>query len=342
MQAEVGTAVEILRRSPDLTDEEVYRALLRKGIERRLAARLVEFIPAAYCRVVLEPAGARFAGTFQRLRKGGTTTSPASLASEPVWVAALEYARGEITRGISLDDKLALAGRSAEFGVRYYSAGLGRFTSPDLISLTWDRLGNPSNTVNKYVYAANNPLKYTDPDGQDITVFYRVANGASSADFGHVFIVAYDPGGGPAEALDYFPKTDQAGQPLLQWHGLEYSGPGAVNTGNLSDRSNGGYASLTIQTTPEVTQKVQAFIRNFRGHVPAYRFPGGSTCVTACRAALELAGIRISAYSPGGLWNDLVKGFSPGCQCRLKIPQFSPIENSLLAPVQKSPGARRL
>jgi hypothetical protein len=31
-----------------------------------------------------------------------------------------------------------------------------------------------------------------------------------------------------------------------------------------------------------------------------------------------------------------------GCQCRLKIPQFSPIENSLLAPVQKSPGARRL
>jgi hypothetical protein len=30
------------------------------------------------------------------------------------------------------------------------------------------------------------------------------------------------------------------------------------------------------------------------------------------------------------------------CQCRLKIPQFSPIENSLLAPVQKSPGARRL
>jgi hypothetical protein len=34
--------------------------------------------------------------------------------------------------------------------------------------------------------------------------------------------------------------------------------------------------------------------------------------VTACRAALELAGIRISALSPRELWNALVRRFSPG------------------------------
>ena len=30
------------------------------------------------------------------------------------------------------------------------------------------------------------------------------------------------------------------------------------------------------------------------------------------------------------------------CQCRLKIPQFAPIENSPLSPVEISPGADRL
>ncbi len=65
------------------------------------------------------------------------------------------------------------------FGARYFSGAQGRWTSPDLINLTWDRLGNPSNTLNKYVYAANNPLKYMDPDGQDVTLFYRPSDDAS-------------------------------------------------------------------------------------------------------------------------------------------------------------------
>ena len=38
---------------------------------------------------------------------------------------------------------------------------------------------NPTNTLNKYVYGANNPLKYIDKDGKDITIFYRPPSGAS-------------------------------------------------------------------------------------------------------------------------------------------------------------------
>ncbi len=115
MQAEIATALTVFRSSPGLTDEEVYQVLVSKGIERRLAARLVELLPAAYCRVILEPTGARFPDTFQRSRKDGTTPAPVPLASEPVWKAVLEYARREITQGLSRDDKLRLAGRSAEF-----------------------------------------------------------------------------------------------------------------------------------------------------------------------------------------------------------------------------------
>ena len=38
------------------------------------------------------------------------------------------------------------------FGARYYSAAQGRWTSPDAINLTDERIINPSNTLNKYIY----------------------------------------------------------------------------------------------------------------------------------------------------------------------------------------------
>ncbi|MDQ2950032.1 MAG: hypothetical protein M3Y27_29535, partial [Acidobacteriota bacterium] len=60
------------------------------------------------------------------------------------------------------------------FGARYYGSALGRWTSPDRINLTNARLSNPTNTLNKYIYGGNNPLKYVDPDGQDITIYYRL------------------------------------------------------------------------------------------------------------------------------------------------------------------------
>jgi hypothetical protein len=115
VQNAIITAVSVFRSSPERTDEEVYQILVSKGIERRLAARLVEFLPAAYCRVIVEPTGARFPDTFQRSREDGTAMEPVPLASEEVWTAALDYARGEISRGLSREDKLRLAGRSAEF-----------------------------------------------------------------------------------------------------------------------------------------------------------------------------------------------------------------------------------
>src|SRR5271170_2289856 len=49
------------------------------------------------------------------------------------------------------------------FGARYYGSTMGRFMSPDPLNLTEDRLMNPWNTLNKYAYGANNPLKYIDP-----------------------------------------------------------------------------------------------------------------------------------------------------------------------------------
>ncbi len=47
------------------------------------------------------------------------------------------------------------------FGARYNSSSMGRFMSPDPLG---GRLADPQ-TLNKYSYVTNNPLRYTDPTG---------------------------------------------------------------------------------------------------------------------------------------------------------------------------------
>ncbi len=67
------------------------------------------------------------------------------------------------------------------FGARYYSGAQGRFTSPDefpggiVDPFTGQQISQPGplpyaditdpQTLNKYAYVRNNPLRYTDPDG---------------------------------------------------------------------------------------------------------------------------------------------------------------------------------
>jgi RHS repeat-associated protein len=69
------------------------------------------------------------------------------------------------------------------FGARFYSSSMGRWMSPDMAG---PDLPNPQ-TLNKYRYALNNPLKYTDPDGLyehdvhfDLTEVLAYAAGYSS------------------------------------------------------------------------------------------------------------------------------------------------------------------
>jgi RHS repeat-associated protein len=55
-----------------------------------------------------------------------------------------------------------------EFGARYYSSALGRFTIPDWaaneVDVPYADFGNPQ-SLNLYSYVRNNPLNVTDPDG---------------------------------------------------------------------------------------------------------------------------------------------------------------------------------
>jgi hypothetical protein len=89
--------------------------LIAEGLTVPFAARLVQFLPMVYCRLMLEPSGVLFSGSFRLRLANGQITPERPLVSEPIWNEVLAFAKREIDGGISAKDILAIAARSAEF-----------------------------------------------------------------------------------------------------------------------------------------------------------------------------------------------------------------------------------
>jgi len=137
-----------------------------------------------------------------------------------------------------------------DFGARYVSSSFGRWISPDAINLTDQRVQNPTNTLNKYVYGGNNPLKYIDPDGRDITFFY--GSPGMTGPGGHFFAVAWDNTTGDYAVLNFGPKNDGLGTRAAEFFGVPVQGSNdyASHIQSLDDlRDN--FSSFTVQTNPE-------------------------------------------------------------------------------------------
>ncbi len=67
------------------------------------------------------------------------------------------------------------------FGARYFSGGLGRFSSPDPEDVLPQKVADPQQW-NKYAYTRNNPMGFVDPDGRRVIVYTETGK------FGHTFI----------------------------------------------------------------------------------------------------------------------------------------------------------
>ena len=178
------------------------------------------------------------------------------------------------------------------FGARYMNSAQGRFTSPDLVNVTNDRLLNPSNTLNKYVYGGNNPLKYTDPDGRDITIFYE-----TGFPTGHVMMAATNQETNDFAFMSVGPQTHH--DPNILSNPIEgVPGTSEFNLPRSVDELRNNFAALTIQTTPEVAQQAIDAIRAGAGTGNWAML--GNNCTSACATVLKDLGL-----SPGS------KGFLP-------------------------------
>jgi hypothetical protein len=114
MIGDISKAVSIFRTSPNWGEVEIYNELVNEGVDQQRAARLVEFLPIVYCRLILRNSGARFSNMFRRrIAGGGFEEMP--FVSDPVWNEAVAFAFAETDRGVSGRDLLAVAARSAEF-----------------------------------------------------------------------------------------------------------------------------------------------------------------------------------------------------------------------------------
>jgi len=67
------------------------------------------------------------------------------------------------------------------FEARYFSSPQGRFTSPDAMMGKPEWLVDPQRW-NRYAYVRNDPLKYIDPNGEDLVVYYWLGSDVSDAD----------------------------------------------------------------------------------------------------------------------------------------------------------------
>src|SRR5215469_7953080 len=100
MNPVIAEAVRIFRESPNSSDEEILRKLVATGCERVMAARLIEFLPMAYCRLLLADSGVRFSGCFQRKLADGRLSAEQRLSANPLWAEVISFAEAEKKTGI--------------------------------------------------------------------------------------------------------------------------------------------------------------------------------------------------------------------------------------------------
>lgn len=154
--------------------------------------------------------------------------------------------------GKELDEESGLY----NFGARMYSPTMGRFLSPDPITIKIDRL-LISQRLNLYSYVSNNPLIYTDPDGRDLVG----GSGDQKAIRGALKEIASRPGG-----REFLRKLDNLTAKI------------AVSTGSgLADRNgNPAYGKTSVQ--PGSDPKIQR-VTDMTGKIIDVKSPNIETTV---------------------------------------------------------------
>jgi hypothetical protein len=115
MKETIACALLIYRTHPDFEDYDIFIHLVEEGVDRNIAARLVEFIPCVYVRILFAKSGVVLSNFFQRMDKNANKLPEQLLTSVPLWNEIVTYAQSELQTGIPQEDIVIIASRSAEY-----------------------------------------------------------------------------------------------------------------------------------------------------------------------------------------------------------------------------------
>ncbi|OGO23027.1 MAG: hypothetical protein A2144_11680 [Chloroflexi bacterium RBG_16_50_9] len=111
-------------------------------------------------------------GTLRYIHQDHLTGTSVVSDADGALVNSIKYTPWGLTRAGDVPTDKKFTGQRLDgtglyyYGARYYDPQIGRFISPDTI------IPSPANpqSLNRYSYVYNNPLKYTDPSGHEVVI----------------------------------------------------------------------------------------------------------------------------------------------------------------------------
>lgn len=226
------------------------------------------------------------------------------------------------------------------FEARYYASMQGRFTSIDPYNIVMERqfatntrkaesqftvyLSNPQRWA-RYTYALNNPLLYTDPHGEDVTIYYRPAgdNTGSRDDSGHILIYVKNDETGESAYYDYIATGD-------------YNDIGTTQLNGVNQERIDRHASITIETNASQEQAILEGIKSAQESSPDYSVNPTkalthteSTCASNVIKLLSLGGINVGPslmpQSPKAIWQSAFKQYGDFAGNQGYLPPPNPL-----------------
>jgi len=141
---------------------------------------------------------------------------------------------------------------------RYYGSSMGRFMSPDPI-LSSGHDDDPQ-TWNKYAYARNNPLRYSDPTGLDFSLGCGTNNG-TTCQGGNTYYK--DGNGNYQETLIHSGANGSLSDQSGNSYTANVSGSGVTFSGNGGSNVAGTFVNGTAATTINGSGALSGFTFNF-------------------------------------------------------------------------------
>lgn len=107
-------AMQLLQSHEQLDDANLAATFVERGFDLEEGRRLIEFLPLAFGRVLLARIGTTVQPTCMRTTKSGIAVER-RLDKNALWREISDFVDEQVTGGLSDNDLLRLAGRSAEF-----------------------------------------------------------------------------------------------------------------------------------------------------------------------------------------------------------------------------------